>query len=133
MGKDGDVSIRIKKFLYNPLFARKQFMLDVKHPVRKGTIPKKEIKDKVREVFKVADPNTISVFSFKTAFGGGSSTGFGVIYDNVQAFKRSEPRYRLVRAGLLEKRKIGNKAKKEKKNKMKKLRGLAKCKKIQKK
>ena len=30
-------------------------------------------------------------------FGGGKSTGFGVIYDNVDAAKKCEPKYRLIR------------------------------------
>ena len=30
-------------------------------------------------------------------FGGGKSTGFGVIYDNVDAAKKFEPKYRLIR------------------------------------
>lgn len=35
-------------------------------------------------------------------FGGGKSTGFGLIYDSLDAAKKFEPRYRLVRvsAGL---------------------------------
>lgn len=38
-------------------------------------------------------------------FGGGKSTGFGLIYDSVEASKKFEPKYRLIRvsahAGLL--------------------------------
>lgn len=30
-------------------------------------------------------------------FGGGKSTGFGLIYDNLDAAKKFEPKYRLVR------------------------------------
>lgn len=30
-------------------------------------------------------------------FGGGKSTGFGLIYDSIDAAKKFEPRYRLVR------------------------------------
>lgn len=30
-------------------------------------------------------------------FGGGKSTGFGLIYDSLDAAKKFEPRYRLVR------------------------------------
>lgn len=37
--------------------------------------------------------------------GGGRSTGFGLIYDNEAAAKKFEPRYRLIRAGLAEKKK----------------------------
>lgn len=34
---------------------------------------------------------------FRTAFGGGKSTGFALIYDNMDAAKKFEPKYRLVR------------------------------------
>ena len=30
-------------------------------------------------------------------FGGGKSTGFGLIYDTVDAAKKFEPKYRLIR------------------------------------
>ena len=32
-------------------------------------------------------------------FGGGKSTGFGLIYDTLEAAKRFEPKYRLIRVG----------------------------------
>jgi ribosomal protein S24E len=35
-------------------------------------------------------------------FGGGKSTGFGLIYDNLDAAKKFEPKYRLVRVCLLQ-------------------------------
>lgn len=30
-------------------------------------------------------------------FGGGKSTGFGLVYDNLDAAKKFEPKYRLIR------------------------------------
>jgi ribosomal protein S24E len=45
----------------------------------------------------VKDPNCIFVFKFRTHFGGGKSTGFGLIYDNLEAAKKFEPKYRLIR------------------------------------
>lgn len=30
-------------------------------------------------------------------FGGGKSTGFGLIYDTIDAAKKFEPKYRLIR------------------------------------
>ena len=35
-------------------------------------------------------------------FGGGKSTGFGLIYDTLDAAKKFEPRYRLVRVSFEE-------------------------------
>ena len=48
-------------------------------------------------MYDVKDLNTIFVFGMKTQFGGGKSTGFGLIYDNLEAAKSFEPKYRLVR------------------------------------
>lgn len=55
------------------------------------------------QVFK-ADPEHIFCFGFKVAFGGGRSQGFGLIYDSMDAARKFEPRYRLIRHGLAEKR-----------------------------
>lgn len=41
------------------------------------------------------------LFGFRTQFGGGKSTGFCLIYDNVQFAKKYEPKYRLVRVSAL--------------------------------
>lgn len=37
------------------------------------------------------------MFGLKTKFGGGSSTGFGLIYDDEESQKKFEPKHRLVR------------------------------------
>ena len=39
----------------------------------------------------------IFLFGFRTAFGGGRSTGFALIYDTAEAAKKYEPKYRLAR------------------------------------
>ena len=44
-----------------------------------------------------ADASTIFLFGFRTAFGGGKSTGFGLIYDTLEAAKKLEPKYRQIR------------------------------------
>ena len=41
----------------------------------------------------VKDPKCISVFGFHTAFGGGKSTGFGLIYESLDKCKKFEPKY----------------------------------------
>lgn len=46
---------------------------------------------------QVSDPSCILLYGFKVAFGGGRSTGFGMIYDNLVAAKKYEPKYRLTR------------------------------------
>ena len=66
------------------------------HPGR-ANVPKAELKKHIATMFKVEDEATIMLFGFKTKFGGGKSTGFGLIYDSLDAVKKFEPRYRLVR------------------------------------
>ena len=39
----------------------------------------------------------VFTFGFKTNFGGGKSTGFGLIYDTMDFAKKFEPKYRLLR------------------------------------
>jgi len=55
------------------------------------------LKERLAKVYEVKDPNTIFVFKFRTHFGGGKSTGFGLIYDNLDSAKKFEPKYRLIR------------------------------------
>lgn len=56
-----------------------------------------ELKEKLAKVYDVRDPQTIFVFGFRTQFGGGKSTGFGLIYDSLDSAKKYEPKYRLIR------------------------------------
>eukprot|EP01065_Artemidia_motanka_P041826 TRINITY_DN547_c0_g2_i8.p1 TRINITY_DN547_c0_g2~~TRINITY_DN547_c0_g2_i8.p1 ORF type:complete len:160 (+),score=74.28 TRINITY_DN547_c0_g2_i8:63-482(+) len=127
MGKEGTISIRTKKFMYNALLGRKQFVVDVvQQSDRRGTIPKKDIQSKIAEMYKVKDDNCVSVFGFKNSFGGGRITGFGLIYDSLAQVKKTEPKHRLLRLGLTSKKSSNRKQLKEKKNRLKKVRGLAK-------
>lgn len=58
---------------------------------------KAELKEKLARMYEVKDSNSIFVFKFRTHFGGGKSTGFGLIYDSVENAKKYEPKYRLIR------------------------------------
>jgi len=89
---------------------------------------KKELQQILATTYKVNDPNTVFVFGFKTQFGGGKSTGFGLIYDNLQAAKKYEPKHRLVRSGIAKKETTSRKQRKERKNRAKKVRGTKKVK-----
>eukprot|EP01004_Peranema_trichophorum_P010144 NODE_8904_length_635_cov_28.955078_g8279_i0.p1 GENE.NODE_8904_length_635_cov_28.955078_g8279_i0~~NODE_8904_length_635_cov_28.955078_g8279_i0.p1 ORF type:complete len:141 (+),score=25.98 NODE_8904_length_635_cov_28.955078_g8279_i0:171-593(+) len=121
--KKTKISIRTRRFLTNRLLNRRQFVVEVEHP-GKGTVPRKDVQAKIGEMFKVKDAEkTVVVFNLKTHFGGGKSTGFGLIYDNASFCKRYEPKYRLLRMGLAKKKEGSRKQRKEKKNKMKKYRG----------
>uniref|UniRef100_A0A0G4FHI6 40S ribosomal protein S24 n=1 Tax=Chromera velia CCMP2878 TaxID=1169474 RepID=A0A0G4FHI6_9ALVE len=121
-------TIRTRKFQSNPLLQRKQFCIDVMHP-NQSTISKKDLQGKLASMYKVQDPKSIVLFGFKTAFGGGRTSGFGLIYDNFAAAKKFEMRYKLVRMGAMdEKSRTGRRGRKETKNRAKKCRGKEKAK-----
>ncbi|GAA5950548.1 hypothetical protein JCM10213_001000 [Rhodosporidiobolus nylandii] len=124
---NGAVTLRTRKFLTNRLLQRKQMVVDVLHPTR-ANVSKDELRDKLAAMYK-APKDQVIVFGFRTQFGGGKSTGFALIYDSKEALA-FEPRYRLVRFGLAEKKeRAGRKLRKERKNRAKKFRGTAKVKK----
>merc|ERR1712190_263738 len=91
--------IRTRKFITNRLLQRKQFVVDVLHPGRPN-VSKTELKEKLGKMYNVTDLDSIILFGFRTHFGGGKTTGFGLIYDNVAAVKKFEMKYRLARFGL---------------------------------
>ena len=73
---------------------------------------------------QVQDPSCCLLFGFKVAFGGGRSSGFGMIYDNLVAAKKFEPKYRLTRFGMGKAKGVARKQRKERKNRAKKVRGI---------
>jgi len=121
------VTLRTRKFTTNRLLSRRQFIVDVIHPLR-PPISKTEVSEKLAGIYK-ADPARVVTFGFKTHFGGGRSTGFALIYDSEEVQRKFEPRYRLVRSGLATKvDKASRKLRKERKNRAKKFRGTKKIK-----
>ena len=121
------ISVILRKVKNNSLLGRKQFILDVYHP-ETPSVPKKELQKKLAEILKISDESTISLFGFRTRFGGIKSTGFGFIYKNIELARETEPIFRLVRNNLVEIKKISSKQRKERKNRMKKTRGKNKTK-----
>merc|ERR1712126_380903 len=116
-----------RKFMTNRLLQRRQMVVDVHHP-NKATVPKSEIREKLAKMYRCT-ADRVFAFGFKTNFGGGKSTGFALIYDTLDFAKKFEPKYRLLRQGVIEaKTKISRKQKKERKNRTKKVRGTAKAK-----
>lgn len=69
--------------------------MDVLHPGR-ANVPKKELREILAKMYKTT-PDVIVCFGFRTAFGGGKSTGFALIYDSMDFLKKNEPKYRLAR------------------------------------
>merc|ERR1719334_551005 len=64
--------------------------------------------------------DVIFAFGFHTLFGGNKTIGFALIYDNMDSAKKYEPKYRLARHGVIDKKKTGRKQIKELKNRKKK-------------
>merc|ERR1711931_240887 len=101
-------------------------VVDVLHPGR-ATVPKTEIREKLARMYKTT-PDVIFCFGFRTQFGGGKTIGFALIYDGLDFAKKFEPKYRLGRHGLYEKKRATRKQRKERKNRQKKVRGTKKAK-----
>ncbi|KAH8915427.1 hypothetical protein BT69DRAFT_1356607 [Atractiella rhizophila] len=121
------ITVRTRQFLTNRLLARKQMVVDVLHPTR-ANASKDEVRDKLAAMYKAPKDNVIC-FGFRTQFGGGKTTGFALIYDSKEAALKFEPKYRLIRFGMAEKKdKTARKLRKERKNRAKKFRGTKKSK-----
>nr|ACO15105.1 40S ribosomal protein S24 [Caligus clemensi] len=123
---DTPVTIRTRKYMNNRLLNRKQMIVDVLHPNR-STVPKTEIREKLAKMYKCT-PDRVFAFGYRTNFGGGKTTGFAIIYETLDFAKKFEPKYRLARQGVIERpTKSSRKQKKERKNRMKKVRGTKKA------
>ncbi|KAM1420221.1 hypothetical protein ACFX2I_002611 [Malus domestica] len=83
--------------------SRKQFIINVLH-LGRPNVSKAELKEKLARLYEVRDPNAIFVFKFRTQFGGGKSTDFGLIYDSFENAKKYEPKYRLIKNGWCSRR-----------------------------
>ena len=114
-------TIQLRKFIRNPLLSRKQCVVDVIHP-NKANVSKNDIRAEIAQYLHSKTENVV-VFGMRTAFGGGKSSGFALIYDSEADLIKFEPKYRLVRLGLLEEKEGSKKNKAESKNKGKKVRG----------
>lgn len=101
-------------------------IVDVIHPNR-ATVSKQEIREKLARMYKTT-ADVIFSFGLRTDFGGGRSSGFALIYDTLDYAKKFEPKYRLQRNGLYKRDRVGRKQRKERKNRIKKVRGTAKAK-----
>ena len=96
---DSKFFLYIKKFLRNPLLARKQ-MVSSTNPMTfanhsrfkcvqaiklihsdMANVKKEAVRDKLATMLK-SKPEAITVFGLKTKFGGGSSSGFALVYDS---------------------------------------------------
>merc|ERR1712048_736877 len=120
------ITVRTRKFMTNRLLQRKQMIVDIIHP-DSATPKKSEVRDALAKNYKTQADHIIA-FGFKTVFGGGKTSGFALIYDSVEAAKKVEPRFRLVRHGLADKiEKKSRKQRKELRNRQKRVKGTKKA------
>ena len=70
-------------------------VVDILHPGR-PTVPKTEVREKLAKMYKTTS-DVVFCFGFRTNFGGGRTTGFALIYDNLDSAKKFEPKFRLIR------------------------------------
>ncbi|KAJ1980400.1 ribosomal 40S subunit protein S24B, partial [Dimargaris xerosporica] len=101
-------------------------VVDIIHPGH-APIAKLDIRERLAKMYK-SDKENVFAFGYRTQFGGGKTTGFALIYDTLEAAKKFEPKYRLVRHGYGEAKNVSRKQRKERKNRAKKFRGIAKTK-----
>jgi small subunit ribosomal protein S24e len=110
--------LTIRKEIDNKLLDRTQFVVDLKHSGDKAPT-RQEIKEMLATKMK-AKPECIVVFGLQTGFGGGRTTGFGLVYKSLDALKAIEPKHRLIKANLAEKGKLTRRQRKNaRKQKMK--------------
>jgi small subunit ribosomal protein S24e len=70
-------------------------VVDVLHPSR-ANVSRAELSEKLASLYKT-DKNRVVTFGLRTHFGGGRSTGFALIYDDEEAQRKFEPKFRLVK------------------------------------
>merc|ERR1712142_566768 len=108
------ITVRTRKFMTNRLLQRKQMIVDIIHP-NSSTPKKSEVRDALAKNYKTTADTIIA-------------SGFALIYDSVEAAKKVEPRYRLVRHGLADKvEKKSRKQRKELRNRQKRVKGTKKA------
>ncbi|KAL9646166.1 hypothetical protein ABK040_008043 [Willaertia magna] len=90
------ICIKIRKLVFNTLLDRKQLVIDILHPNQQN-LSKKELKEKISIIYKVSDLETIFLSNCKSNFGGGKSTVFCKIYNNISNAMKMEPYFRLKR------------------------------------
>ena len=120
-----DYTVRTRKVMTNKLLHRKQMVVEVIHPGLPNA-SRESLREKLAKLYKTRAEN-IMVYGLRTAFGGGRTTGFALVYDSKDHLAKIEPRYRLKRDKLIDYKRVGRKLKKERKNKQKKVRSNWQC------
>merc|ERR1719327_2531554 len=93
---DKSFMLYCRKMINNPLLARKQILVELIHPDSAG-VTKAAIKEKLSAMYDKKAVEAISIFGYKTKFGGGRSSCFALIYDNADAKKKYDAKVNLNR------------------------------------
>eukprot|EP01017_Pseudomicrothorax_dubius_P017713 TRINITY_DN1988_c0_g1_i1.p1 TRINITY_DN1988_c0_g1~~TRINITY_DN1988_c0_g1_i1.p1 ORF type:complete len:154 (-),score=54.61 TRINITY_DN1988_c0_g1_i1:219-680(-) len=121
------IVLRARKCFLNKCLNRRQMVLDVFHPGL-ANVSKEKLREMIAKRFRTDEKN-ITLFGFRTNFGGGKSTGFCFIYENQDFLLKYEAKHRLRRLKLIPaKVAVSRKTRKELKTKRRKVRGKAKSK-----
>merc|ERR1711877_47005 len=108
----------------NPMLGRKQMAVELLHPDMAG-LKKSEIKASIAKKFKASE-DRIAVFGVKPKFGGGRSSGFVTVYDDVDARIKYDTKTNLNRDKVGERpARTARKMAKELKGKRKRVKGTA--------
>ena len=99
-------------------------IVEVIHPGLPN-VPTEDLKTKLAAKYKT-DAKNVIVYGLRTAFGGGRSQGFCLIYDNFDYLMKYSPKFRLRRLKVIEDRHGNRKQRKELKTKRSKVRGTKK-------
>nr|CAH7741773.1 unnamed protein product [Callosobruchus chinensis] len=86
---------------------------------------KADIREKLAKLYKIT-PDAVFVFGFRTNFGGRKSTCFGLTYDTLDLYLNLNI-HRLARYGLYGKKQQTRKQRRERNNRMSKVRGTKKA------
>jgi small subunit ribosomal protein S24e len=114
-----------RKMIRNPLLGRKQMQVEIVHP-DEANVSKAAIREKLATIFKTK-AEAISVFGLHSKFGGGRSSGFALVYDNLDVRKQYDQKMLLKRDGLVGNRPKTRKQLKDIKGRVNKVRGTAKA------
>ncbi|GCA62123.1 ribosomal protein S24e [Kipferlia bialata] len=91
--------IRTRRFMQNPLLHRRQMVVEVTHTATRAPT-RREIRDRVAELYHITNKDTIVLTGFKTHFGGGFTSGFCRVYDDLKHLQKVEAKFVQCRMGL---------------------------------
>merc|ERR1719460_1956015 len=124
---DGQFVLYIRKVIVNPLLGRKQCQVEIAHAEMAG-VKKSVIRAELAKKFKASE-DRISIVGVKPKYGGGKTSCFAAIYDDMDTRNKYDTKTSLYRDGVVVRpKRQSRKLAKELKGKRKKVKGTAKSK-----